>query len=86
MVYQVAGAVDLPIIGLGGIATLDDALEFFMAGASAIQIGTATFANPMAMSAIVDGLPQWLAREGFSSVREIVGLANERVLARNRAE
>lgn len=84
MVYQVAGAVDLPIIGLGGIATLDDALEFFMAGATAIQIGTATFANPLAMSAIVDGLPQWLAREGFSSVREIVGLANERFLARQQ--
>ena len=86
MVYQVAGAVDLPIIGLGGIATLDDALEFFMAGATAIQIGTATFANPLAMSAIVEGLPQWLARERFSSVREIVGLANERVLARSRAD
>jgi dihydroorotate dehydrogenase (NAD+) catalytic subunit len=85
MVYQVAGAVDLPIIGLGGIATLDDALEFFMAGATAIQIGTATFANPLAMSAIVDGLPQWLAREGFSSVREIVGLANERFLARQQS-
>ena len=82
MVYQVAGAVEVPIIGLGGIATLEDALEFFMAGATAVQVGTATFANPVAMPTILDGLSQWLAREGFSSVREIIGLANERVLAR----
>ena len=78
MVYQVAAAVDIPIIGLGGIATLDDALEFFMAGASAVQIGTATFTNPGAMAAIIEGLPAWLAREGFGSVREIVGLAQHR--------
>lgn len=79
MVYQVAAAIDIPIIGLGGIATLDDALEFFLAGATAIQVGTATFANPAAMTGILDGLPAWLAREGFGSVREIVGLANEAV-------
>ncbi len=78
MVYQVAAAVDIPIIGLGGIATLDDALEFFMAGASAVQLGTTTFTNPGAMAAIIDGLPAWLAREGFASVREIVGLAQQR--------
>ena len=70
--------VDIPIIGLGGIATLDDALEFFMAGASAVQLGTTTFTNPGAMAAIIDGLPAWLAREGFASVREIVGLAQQR--------
>ncbi len=86
MVYQVAASVDLPIIGLGGISTLDDALEFFMAGATAVQVGTATFANPAAMNNLVAGLPAWLAREGFGSVREIVGLANPAYLARrNRA-
>ena len=82
MVYQVAGAVEVPIIGLGGIATLDDMLEFLMAGATAVQIGTATFANPLAMTDILAGLPTWLARQGFGSVREVVGLANERVIAR----
>ncbi len=82
MVYQVAAAVDVPIIGLGGITTLDDALEFFMAGATAVQVGTATFTNPATMSNILEGLPTWLARQGFGSVREIVGLANDQVLAR----
>lgn len=82
MVYQVAASVDVPIIGLGGISTLEDALEFFLAGATAIQVGTATFANPTAMTSIVEGLPGWLAREGFSAVREIVGLANPGYAAR----
>jgi dihydroorotate dehydrogenase (NAD+) catalytic subunit len=82
MVYQVAAAVDVPIIGLGGITTLEDALEFFMAGATAVQVGTATFTNPATMSNILEGLPTWLARQGFGSVREIVGLANDQVLAR----
>ncbi len=85
MVYQVAGAVQVPIIGLGGIATLNDALEFLMAGATAVQVGTATFANPLTMSNLLAELPPWLAREGFASVQEIVGLANERVLARTAA-
>ncbi len=82
MVYQVAATVDVPIIGLGGITTLEDALEFFMAGATAVQVGTATFTNPATMSNILEGLPTWLARQGFGSVREIVGLANDQVLAR----
>ncbi|CAA9554536.1 MAG: Dihydroorotate dehydrogenase (NAD(+)), catalytic subunit [uncultured Thermomicrobiales bacterium] len=76
MVYQVAAAVDVPVIGLGGITGLDDALEFLMAGASAVQVGTSTFADPGAMGRIIDGLRAWLAREGFGAVREIVGLAN----------
>ena len=82
MVYQVAAAVDLPLIGLGGIATLDDALEFFLAGASAVQLGTATFTNPGAMAAIIADLPAWLAREGFSSIADIIGLANQHVQRR----
>ena len=75
-VYQVARAVDVPVIGVGGIADLDDALEFFLAGAAAVQVGTATFADPGAMPRIIEGLGEWLAREGFASVGEIVGLAN----------
>ena len=82
MVYQVAAAVDVPIIGLGGIATLDDALEFFMAGATAVQLGTTTFSNPGAMHTIITDLETWLAREGYSSVTEIVGLANQHVQRR----
>lgn len=82
MVYQVAAAVDVPIIGLGGITTLEDTLEFFMAGATAVQVGTSTFTNPATMSNILEGLPTWLAQQGFGSVREIVGLANDQVLAR----
>ncbi len=82
MVYQVAAAVDVPVIGLGGITTLEDALEFFMAGATAVQVGTATFTNPATMSSLLDGLPIWLAQQGFGSVRELVGLANEQVQAR----
>jgi dihydroorotate dehydrogenase (NAD+) catalytic subunit len=82
MVYQVAAAVEVPIIGLGGIATLDDALEFFMAGATAVQLGTATFTNPGAMHAIIAGLDAWLAREGYASVNDIVGIANQQVMER----
>lgn len=85
MVYQVAAAVDVPIIGLGGIATLDDALEFFMAGATAVQVGTATFANPGAMHALIADLDAWLAREGFSTINDIVGIANQHMTSRRAA-
>jgi dihydroorotate dehydrogenase (NAD+) catalytic subunit len=84
MVYQVAAAVDVPIIGLGGITTLDDALEFFLAGATAVQIGTATFTNPGAMHALIAELDAWLVREGYSSVNDIVGLANQHVMDRKQ--
>lgn len=77
MVYQVAQAVDVPLIGLGGVSGLDDALEFFLAGASAVQVGTATFVDPSTMPRLIDDLAAWLAREGYRSVGEIVGLANE---------
>lgn len=85
MVYQVAAAVDVPIIGLGGIATLDDALEFFLAGATAVQLGTTTFSNPGAMHTIIADLETWLAHEGFASVNDIVGLANRAVQERKAA-
>jgi|SRR5579884_2946534 len=76
MVYQVAAAVTIPIVGMGGITTLDDALEFFMVGASAIQMGTAIFVTPSAPLALIDDLAAWMEREGVSRLDEIVGVAH----------
>lgn len=73
IVWQVAKAVKVPIIGIGGIATVDDAMEFFLAGASAIQVGTANFYRPTAAAEIVAGLPAALEAIGAKSVAEIVG-------------
>jgi dihydroorotate dehydrogenase (NAD+) catalytic subunit len=74
MVWQVARALpDLPVIGIGGIANVDDALEFLVAGASAIQVGTATFYDPTASIRLLDELPERLRELGASSVREVVG-------------
>jgi len=72
-VYQAAQAVDVPIVGIGGIATLDDVMEFLVAGASAIQLGTVNFYNPTVSMTILDELPQAIASLGASSVGEIVG-------------
>jgi dihydroorotate dehydrogenase (NAD+) catalytic subunit len=77
MVYQVAAAVNVPVIGMGGIMGLRDALEFFLAGASAIQIGTAIFVDPGLPIRLIDELQAWLEHEGFSSIEQIVGIANE---------
>ena len=65
----------VPLIGLGGIATWQDAVEFIMTGASAVQVGTATFANPHAMGEIVDGLAAFMTRKGYSSISDMIGLA-----------
>jgi dihydroorotate dehydrogenase (NAD+) catalytic subunit len=77
MVYQVASAVRIPVVGMGGIMGLGDALEFLLAGASAVQIGTGIFVDPGLPIRLIDELSDWLRAEGFSAVREIVGLANE---------
>jgi dihydroorotate dehydrogenase (NAD+) catalytic subunit len=77
MVYQVAAAVRVPVIGMGGIMGLNDALEFFLAGASAVQIGTAIFVDPGLPIRLVDELGSWLEQEGFASLDQIVGIANE---------
>lgn len=72
IVHQVARAVDIPIVGVGGIATLDDVLEFLIAGATAVQIGTANFYDPTATMRILDGLPAALHELGATSITEIV--------------
>jgi len=73
MVWQVAQAVDIPVIGIGGIMSAEDAVEFFLAGADAIQVGTASFVNPTAAVEIAKGLDEYLARHGFGHIGEIVG-------------
>jgi len=75
-VYEVARAVRIPIVGQGGIETTNDALEFFLAGASAISIGTANFTDPRIPVRIADELAAYLAERGLRSIREIVGRAN----------
>lgn len=74
MVWQVAKAVDIPVIGLGGISTAADAIEFFIAGASAIEIGTANFLDPAVTIKVRDGINQWLDDHGCKSLSEIVGV------------
>jgi len=73
MVWQAAKAVSLPIIGMGGIMTAEDALEFILAGASAIAVGTANFVNPRATVDVADGIGEFLRQQGIGSVRELVG-------------
>ncbi len=73
--YQVAQAVSIPIIGAGGITSGTDALEFLMAGASAVQVGTATFADPTAPLRVVEELAQYVRASGLSSIREVIGAA-----------
>jgi dihydroorotate dehydrogenase (NAD+) catalytic subunit len=75
MVWEVAGAVDVPVVGMGGIASARDALEFLMAGAVAVQIGTATFTDPNTMRDIIDGIREFLAARGHAGIGDIVGLA-----------
>ncbi|MBI4186953.1 MAG: dihydroorotate dehydrogenase [Chloroflexi bacterium] len=75
MVYQVAGAVDLPVVGCGGIATAADALEFIMAGASAVEVGTAAFTDPRAPLDVLEGIEQFMQREGITDIADLVGAA-----------
>ncbi len=77
MVYQVSKAVKIPVIGIGGISTWEDAVEFFLAGARAVQVGTANFFNPKAVEEIVAGIEKYMKEEGFKSVEEIVGALRE---------
>ena len=74
MVWQVAKAVNIPVIGLGGISTAKDAIEFLMAGATAIEIGTANFLDPAVSIKVRDGINDWLDAHGCQSVEEIIGV------------
>lgn len=75
MVYQVSQAVRVPIIGCGGISSAEDALEFIMAGASAVQIGTATMVNPNAPIEVIQGIERFMEREGVRDIAQLVGVA-----------
>lgn len=76
MVWQVARAVKIPVIGLGGISNAQDAIEFFMAGATAIEIGTANFIDPTVTIKVKEGINDWLDCHGCSSIHEIIGAIN----------
>ena len=76
MVWQVAGAVKIPVIGMGGIMNTEDAIEFIMAGASAIQVGTASFIDPRTPEIILDGIEEYLETKGIKDYSEIIGCIN----------
>lgn len=78
MVWQVAGAVKIPVIGIGGIMTASDAIEFILAGATAIQVGTASFIDPMASVTILGGICEYLTEGQFSDIKDITGLLHNK--------
>lgn len=75
LVYQAAGQVKIPIIGCGGITSAEEALEFIMAGASAVEIGTAQFVNPRTLLDVIEGIEQFMKREGVEDIAELIGVA-----------
>jgi dihydroorotate dehydrogenase (NAD+) catalytic subunit len=75
MTYQVAQAVSIPVIGAGGVTNANDALEFLMAGAAAVQVGTATFADPTAPLTVIEGLAAYVRAQGLASIRDVIGAA-----------
>ena len=77
MVYEAAGAVDVPVIGCGGITTASDAIEFIMAGASAVQVGTASFANPHAPLDVLEGIEKFMTKEGIGNLTDLIGAARK---------
>ena len=78
MVWQVANAVRIPVIGMGGIMTASDALEFILSGATAVQIGTASFIDPQASIKILEGIENYLVDKGFFDIKEIIGYINRK--------
>ena len=74
MVYQVANAVSLPIIGMGGIATAEDALEFILAGATAVSVGTANFFNPYATMEVVKGIEEYMIKKNVEDINDLIGI------------
>jgi dihydroorotate dehydrogenase (NAD+) catalytic subunit len=76
MVYQVFKAVNIPIVGCGGITNAHDAIEFFMAGATAIEVGTASFMNPRAPMDVLEGIGKYLQENKIDDLRELIGAAH----------
>lgn len=74
MVYQVANAVKIPVIGMGGIATAEDALEFILAGATAVSIGTANFHNPRTTLEVIEGIEKYMVNKGVSDINDLIGI------------
>ena len=74
MVYQASHAVKIPVIGMGGIQSAEDAIEFILAGASAVSVGTANFHNPAVTMEVIDGIEKYMERYGFATVEEMVGI------------
>ena len=74
MVYEAANAVRVPIIGMGGISTAEDAIEMILAGASAVSVGTANFHNPAVTLEIIDGIERYMEQQGFDSVEAMTGI------------
>jgi dihydroorotate dehydrogenase (NAD+) catalytic subunit len=72
-VYQCARAVKIPVIGCGGISTTEDAVEYMLAGATAVQVGTATFVQPAAMTTIIDGLVKFCERRDIARIADLIG-------------
>jgi dihydroorotate dehydrogenase (NAD+) catalytic subunit len=77
MVYQVFKSVRIPIVGCGGITNAEDAIEFFMAGASAVEVGTASFTNPRAPMDVLEGMQRYLEKEKIQDIRELIGAAHK---------
>ena len=74
MVYQVANAVKIPVIGMGGVATAEDALEFILAGATGVAVGTANFVNPTATLDVIDGIQAYMEKYGVKDIHELIGV------------
>jgi dihydroorotate dehydrogenase (NAD+) catalytic subunit len=86
MTYQCAKAVRIPVIGCGGIMRTEDAIEYMLAGASAVQVGTATFLNPTAMIEVIDGLAAYCLRKGLARIADITGAVIDKGLTVDELE
>ena len=76
MVYQASHAVKIPVIGMGGIATAEDAIEFLLAGATAVSVGAVNFMNPYATVEIIEGIEQYMTKYGVEDIHELIGAVN----------
>jgi dihydroorotate dehydrogenase (NAD+) catalytic subunit len=77
MVYDAAHAVKIPVIGMGGIQTSEDALEFIMAGATAVSVGTATFSNPLAARDVAVGIKNFMVKNKVEDIKELIGCVSQ---------